>query len=85
MGWKYYLSRYFYNWLCWIDIGLNVLCAGDYRETCSSRLGRHYNDNKAAHIIADTINWVALHVFGQANHCQVSIQVDADHTVDLLG
>jgi hypothetical protein len=75
--------RYVYNWLCWIDIGLNVLFGGDYRETCSSRLGRYYGKVKAATVIADAVNWVALHVFGQTDHCKVSIQPACDHTAEV--
>lgn len=77
--------RYVYNWLCWVDIGLNVLWAGDYRETCSSRLGRYYGKVKIATVIADAINWVAYKVFGQKNHCQVSVQPENDHTAEVWG
>ena len=78
------MGRYFLNILCWIDCGINTLFAGDYKETCSSRLGRHYNDVWIARKIADIINWIALHVFGQANHCKVEVQPDCDHEEEIL-
>lgn len=70
------IQRYFLNFFCWADVGINVLFAGDWRETCSSRLGRYQDTVKSACIIAGMVDWVALKVFGQANHCKVSIQCE---------
>lgn len=78
------MRRYLLNWLCWIDCGLNVLFGSDYRETCSSRLGRYYGKSRAATAIADGVNWLFHILFREHNHCQANIQPDCDHTNEVL-
>lgn len=66
-----YIQRYIYNILLLCDLALNTICGGSPFETCSSRLGRYYDTNKAAHFIGNIINWVAYKVFNQVDHCKL--------------
>jgi len=68
------IKRYFYNWLLLFDQALNTLFGGSPMETCSSRLGRHYGKDQVATDIADVLNWIVLKVFGQKDHCKISIE-----------
>lgn len=42
-------------------------------ETCSSRLGRHYETSSTARIVADIIDWIAFKLAGEMNHCRSNI------------
>lgn len=74
------IGRYLWNWLVWLDEGLNTLTGGDCHETCSSRLGKMDRGDYGfiwryvTMPLRWTVDFVALHVFGQANHCAVSLQ-----------
>ena len=56
-----------------------MLFGGSSLETCSSRLGRHYEASKSAKFFADTIDWVAFTVFGQMNHCKGNILLESHY------
>jgi hypothetical protein len=60
------LWRYFLNILIWLDIGINVIFfGGSPYETCSSRIGRHADNNeKWAIILSDILSFL----LGE-NHC----------------
>jgi hypothetical protein len=78
------IQQYIYNILVWIDEGLSTIFLGSPHETCSSRLGRHYDTSRVARICADGVNYVALHVFGQKDHCQTNIEPSDYQTGEIL-
>jgi hypothetical protein len=56
----------------------NALLLGDDRQTISARCHYAREAGKRWGIIAATaIDWVALHVFGQADHCRKAAEFDA--------
>ena len=59
------IKLYIWNFLGWIDCGLNVFFGGSYMETCSSRLGRHCETSKAACIAADAVDRLAFYLAGE--------------------
>ena len=67
------MKLYFYNFLLWIDCGLNVLFGGSSFETCCSRLGRYYEISSSARFFADIIDWIAFRLAGEMNHCKSNI------------
>jgi hypothetical protein len=69
----------FWNILGWADCGLNVLFGGSYLETCSSRLGRHYETSAAARRVADVIDWWAFALAGEMNHCKSNILLSSHY------
>ena len=55
------IIKYFWNWLIWIDQGINVLFAGDPDETVSSRVGKnvHWRGRRGLwKWLADFLNWI---------------------------
>ena len=70
---------YVYNFLLWLDCGLNMVFGGSPFETCSSRLGRYYETNRAARILADGIDWAAFKLAGEMNHCRSNILLSSHY------
>lgn len=73
------MSLWIYNQLLAMDCGLNTLLGGSPFETCSSRLGRHYNTSHEARVVADVIDWVAFHLAGEMNHCRSNILLSSHY------
>ena len=70
------MKLYLYNLLFLLpDCALNTLFCGSPFETCSSRLGRHYETSDAARTVADIVDGAAFYLFGQMNHCKSNIQL----------
>ena len=75
-------KRYLLNILIAIDDIGSALTFGDPQDTISSRLGKaHRGDygafwRRVTHPLYVLVNWVALHVFGNVNHCMNSIEDD---------
>lgn len=70
-------QKYFYNIALACDLMLNTVFGGSPRETCSIRLWRH-RQVRGVMIIIRAINWVALYLFGQEDHCKVSLDDACD-------
>ena len=67
------MNRYLWNHLLTLDCWLNVWFGGSPFETCSSRLGRHYDTSEVARVVADVVDCVAFYGFGEMNHCRSNI------------
>lgn len=72
------MKHIIWNILGWIDCGLNVAFGGSYMETCSSRLGRHYETSRIVRRVADCVDWLAFYLAGEMNHCKSNI-LQASH------
>lgn len=46
-------------------------------ETCSSRLGRHYETSVIARNVADVIDLWAFYLAGEMNHCKSNILISS--------
>lgn len=75
------MMRYFKNILIGLDQFGNVVLGGSPDETISSRVWRRRRDSFIAKIAVNIIDWVALKVFGQENHCRLSLEA-ADRSQD---
>lgn len=73
------MKLYVWNFFGWIDCGLNILFGGSYMETCSSRLGRHYETVAIARHVADVIDWFAFWMAGEMNHCKSNILLSSHY------
>lgn len=73
------MKLYVFNLLLVLDCGINVLFGGSPYETCSSRLGRHYETNKVAKVVADVIDWTAFKLAGEMNHCRSNILLSSHY------
>lgn len=63
------IKKYLWNLLVWLDIGLNVLFAGDPRETVSSRAGKAARKGKQwGCVLCKFLDWF------EKNHCELSIK-----------
>lgn len=78
------IKRYIFNIFIGVDQLFNAIFGGDPEETISSRLGRYSSTNKAAYYIAKVIDYVALKIFKEANHCKVSLEPPDHHRNDIL-
>lgn len=68
------MRQYFWNILLLIDCAVDsILFLSSPFETISSRLWRH-DGIWWIHPIRLMVDWVALHVFGQADHCRWAAQ-----------
>ena len=68
-----------FNLLLVLDCGLNALFGGSPFETCSSRLGRHYDTSRSARVVADAVDWVAFKLAGEMNHCKSNIMLSSHY------
>ncbi|MDR3436453.1 hypothetical protein [Telmatospirillum sp.] len=70
--------RYLRNVFVAVDDLGSALTLGDGQETISSRLGKAEESGHEglSRPLRVAVNWVALHVFGQENHCESSIEED---------
>ena len=72
------IARYLLNVLMAVDEGVNALLGGDPHECLSSRIGKaaagDYGEfwQRTTAPVQRSIDWVALHAFGQADHCATS-------------
>lgn len=65
------ILKFCFNFLYWLDLGLNWLMLGDPSETVSSRTGRALRSGKPvkfAVIIGIIIDNLFFKFFGQVNH-----------------
>ena len=68
------MKRYIWNLLILLDCAVDsVFFFSSPFETISSRVWRH-RDNAVAYLAMQVIDWVALHIFSQADHCRKSEQ-----------
>ena len=70
------LKRYICNVFLGIDYFVNVLLLGDPDDSISERLGRAMLSGKPKFFVPpifNFVNFMALHIFGQANHCQSAV------------
>lgn len=73
------VKLWIFNQLLVMDCGLNALFGGSPFETCSSRLGRHYETSSIARRVADCIDWVAFKLAGEMNHCKSNIMLSSHY------
>lgn len=73
------MKLWIYNYLLWRDCGLNQFFGGSPYETCSSRLGRHYESSKVARVVADVIDWCAFKLAGEMNHCKSNVLLSSHY------
>ena len=73
------IRLWIYNQLLSLDCALNSLCGGSPFETCSSRLGRHYDSSNIARVVADVIDWLAFKLVGEMNHCKSNIMLSSHY------
>lgn len=69
-------ERYICNVFLGIDYFVNVLLLGDPDDSISERLGRAMLSGKPKFFVPPVFNFVnfmALHIFGQENHCQKAV------------
>lgn len=60
------IGRYLFNLIYVGDLVWNSKTGGSPKEPVSSRLWDHYRDG----YFRKSVDWVALHVFGEADHCK---------------
>jgi len=76
------LLRWVRNVAIAVDDLASAIFFGDGQETISSRLGKAQEGRygpfwkKVTSPLRIAVNWVARKVFGQANHCEASIEED---------
>ena len=73
------MKLWVFNQLLALDCGLNAVFGGSPYETCSSRLGRHYDTSRPARVVADVIDWVAFKLAGEMNHCKSNIMLSSHY------
>jgi hypothetical protein len=73
------VKLWIYNQLIVLDCALNSLFGGSPFETCSSRLGRHYDTSATARFVADIIDWCAFRLAGEMNHCRSNIMLSSHY------
>ena len=57
--------QYLYNWINWVDRGINVLFGGDPRQSVSSRMGRDVAAGRCKFC-----GWLCRRLdFFEADHC----------------
>ena len=78
------LKLFIYNLLLWFDCGLNMLCGGSPFETCSSRLGRHYETSEPARALADLLDWAAFTPSGSSHQLLPTATDNTIKDVDLV-
>lgn len=70
------LKQYIFNILLGIDDLTNTILLGDPDDSISGRLGRAMASGKPRFFVPPIfhlVNWVALKIFKQENHCQDAI------------
>lgn len=75
------MKAFFYNVLMGIDQFGNILLLGSPDETISSRLGRAYVSGNAKWFVYSfkaLVDFGALHLAGQVDHCVSSIEADRE-------
>lgn len=73
--------QFIYNLLLGIDQFGNILLLGSPDETISSRLGRSYTSGNSKWFVRPFkafVDFMALRIAGQVNHCVSSIEVDRE-------
>jgi len=60
------IGRYLFNLIYVGDLYWNTATGGSPEETVSARLWDHYRDGW----LRKSVDWVALHGFGESDHCQ---------------
>ena len=73
------IGKFLFNFLYWIDCGLNFLMLGDPSETVSSRTGRAMRSGKPKWFVpylAKAIDWFFFRFFGQVDHVIMYIEKD---------
>lgn len=72
-----FFKQYLYNWVRWLDEGLNVARGGDANEMLSSAAGKaQLRGERWACRLCTAIDWV-IHWFGKLpGHCKRSINPD---------
>lgn len=71
-----FVGKWGLNILIGFDNFVSSVLLGDPDETISSRLGKAQRDNAPLKPVADLVDFVVLELFGQAQHCQKSIERD---------
>lgn len=73
------LWQFIFNFLLWIDLGLNFILLGDPSETVSSRTGRAIRSGRpklVAIVFQKVIDWIFKVLFDQDNHSVNYIEHD---------
>ena len=69
------MKRYIWDLLILIDCVVDSALFGSSPfETISSRCWRHRITSPTAALAVNVIDWLAYHLFGQAHHCESSVQ-----------
>lgn len=78
--------KFLFNWLYWLDLGLNWLLLGDPSETVSSRTGRALKSGKPKWFVpylALVIDRIFYRLIGEKNHSLENIEWDEDFEHEL--
>jgi hypothetical protein len=80
------MKQYGFNLALGLDQLANILLLGDPDETISSRTGRAIASGKAKWWVPKfgaLVDWLALHGFGDRDHCARSIESDEPHKYEI--
>lgn len=86
MGALNFILKFGFNFLYWLDLGLNWILLGDPSETVSSRLGRALKSGKPKWFVipfAWFVDRIFYRLIGEKNHSVMNIELDEDYELEL--